>query len=186
MQCFTYNGWKAWGNTDGDISPRESEQFSISWKDFERLVLPKLTPADTVIFLSLSSPSHHHADSSSSEYFEYVDSLAHKVHEKGVALFAVEIKHQQQEREKGDDENSHHPAVLSSSLVRHLATFELPFLYILDGVPAFAEIALKWVLNSLTTSAHILAGKVFKNRMIGTLPLIFPFRTSFSFFVFRS
>ena len=169
MQCFTYNGWKAWGNNDGDISPRESEQFSISWKDFERLALPKLTPADTVIFLSLSSPSHHHADSS--EYSEYVDSLAHKVHEKGVALFAVEIEHQQQEREKGYDENSHHhPAVLSSSLVRHLATFELPFLYILDGVPAFAEIALKWVLNSLTTSAHILAGKVFKNRMIGTLP----------------
>jgi hypothetical protein len=38
--------------------------------------------------------------------------------------------------------------------------------HICPNLPCLAEISLKWVLNAITTGAHVLKGKVFKNSMI--------------------
>ncbi len=57
-------------------------------------------------------------------------------------------------------------------MIRLFASVELDWLYVLPGMAALAELSLKCALNTITTCAHIFAGKVYKNRMIGTVPFL--------------
>jgi len=42
----------------------------------------------------------------------------------------------------------------------------LPYHLMLSGLPSLLEISCKWILNVVSTGAHVLKGKVYRNRMI--------------------
>jgi hypothetical protein len=42
----------------------------------------------------------------------------------------------------------------------------LTYHFLMESYPAFVELSAKLILNAISTGAHILRGKVFKNRMI--------------------
>lgn len=42
----------------------------------------------------------------------------------------------------------------------------LPSEFLLSGMPSFMELSVKYVLNAISTGAHVLKGKIFRNLMI--------------------
>lgn len=54
----------------------------------------------------------------------------------------------------------------AAHILRPLLAPSLPSTLIDVFLGWLCEVALKWVLNAITTGAHVLKGKVLKNRMI--------------------
>ncbi|XP_046887450.1 glucokinase regulatory protein isoform X2 [Hypomesus transpacificus] len=142
IRGFLSGGYEDMGNTEGPLSSL-GPQFGISHKDFVRLVLPTLTDQDTVVLLC------SHSDDAVG-----VETMARRVRDRTSSLHV--LYHGQENGTVPDNLRSLCSSTLNirwpgSSCGSSLHMWEL---------------STKLVLNAVSTGAHILRGKVYRNHMI--------------------
>ncbi|KAK5576205.1 hypothetical protein RB653_007346 [Dictyostelium firmibasis] len=140
-------GWEVMENRDGDLSS-VSEQYNISQSNFLETTLPNSTSNDTIV-ISISSTQEFNQFKS-----EILPSLNENFKNQSIHLICFI---NDQEFTNKDDQSLKNLNLIKISLTNN---------EILNGLPCFYEISLKWILNSLTTGGFVLAGKVYGNRMI--------------------
>ncbi|XP_067116782.1 glucokinase regulatory protein isoform X3 [Osmerus mordax] len=143
IRGFLSGGYEDMGNTEGPLSSL-GPQFCISHKDFVRLVLPTLTDQDTVVLLC------SHSDDAVG-----VETMAGRVRGRTSSLHV--LYHGQ--------ENGTVPDNLSS-LCSSTLHIRWPGSSCGSSLHMQWELSTKLVLNAVSTGAHILRGKVYRNLMI--------------------
>ncbi|XP_005810256.3 glucokinase regulatory protein isoform X2 [Xiphophorus maculatus] len=144
IRGFVSGGYKELGNNEGDLTLMGPE-FSISHDDFLDRVLPRLTDDDTVLLLY-----------SDSDDVDEVAKLAHRVREKTPNIHAAYHQTDGGTAAQQDDINK-----LCSSTINFTWSQETP-----KRLQHMRELSTKLLLNAVSTGAHILKGKVFKNYMV--------------------
>ena len=139
VRGFIENGWHSLLQDDEDLSSR-GPQFQISLTDFRKNILPAAQAPGLVVGIL--------EDGRGPEVLRLLKESAAK----GVSTALLTFSPSEE-----------FAAKKSKTLV---LTPRLKIHSILPGVPSYAEFSTKLVLNALTTGAHILAGKVYSNRMI--------------------
>ena len=140
VRGYLEGGWNGLLGGDADYS-NNGPNFQISLDDFRAQALPTLSKTDLVVFLGA---------------FDGRDALVEKVHGAGARTAAVVI-----------------PQVGRPPAVELLVTIAPPLSSLMaspgaettlfEGPP---QLAIKLILNALTTGAHVLKGKVYRNRMV--------------------
>jgi N-acetylmuramic acid 6-phosphate (MurNAc-6-P) etherase len=140
VRGYLEGGWAGLLDSGADYSDRGAH-FQIGIVDFKNQTLPTLGKNDLVVFLGP---------------FEGRDDLVEQIHEKGARTGAVVM-----------------PQVGSAPAVELVVPITPPLTSINagpGGEPVLFEgppqLAIKLILNALTTGAHVLNGKVYGNRMI--------------------
>jgi N-acetylmuramic acid 6-phosphate (MurNAc-6-P) etherase len=140
VRGYLEGGWAGLLDSGADYSDRGAH-FQIGIKDFRAQALPTLGKNDLVVFLGP---------------FDGRDELVEEVHGKGARTGAVVM-----------------PQVGNEPAVEFVVPITPPLTSInagLDGEPVLFEgppqLAIKLVINALTTGAYVLNGKVYGNRMI--------------------
>ncbi|XP_036398116.1 glucokinase regulatory protein [Megalops cyprinoides] len=145
---FINDGYSEMSNKEGDLSSLGPE-FHISHKDFVSTVLPNVTQSDTVIFV-----------------FTLEDDLD------AAGTLAAQVK------EKTSDVHAVAHAFGSCTSLQNNEKIKDVFGTVLnvtwpcpeqDGsyfVKLQAELSTKWILNAISTGAHILKGKIYLNYMM--------------------
>jgi len=137
VQGFLEGGWNSFlGENKDDGYLGPEHRFKLD--DFCRHIVPRLAPDDLVIGLCDGNQT------------EWVDPYLGLVIPKGAAAVKIVIR---RSGENIDQSNA--------SLDIQLEQDEL-----IPNYLAFSELALKLIINALSTGANILAGKVYENRMI--------------------
>lgn len=137
VRGYLPNGWQELLNSEKDLSSRGKE-YQISLDDFTRDKLPHLTPEDLVIILGKEQNIESWGD-----LLERIKAMEAKL-----------------------------GAVLINPIYASFPGFDAVVKLRLDptGLVIYnemlAEYATKLVLNAITTGSHILAGKIYQNRMI--------------------
>ncbi|XP_043965922.1 glucokinase regulatory protein isoform X1 [Gambusia affinis] len=144
IRGFVSGGYKELGNNEGDLTLMGPE-FSISHDDFLDRVLPRLTDDDTVLLLY-----------SDSDDVDEVAKLARRVREKTSNIHAAYHQTDGATAAQHDDINK-----LCSSTINFTWPQETP-----KRLQYMRELSTKLLLNAVSTGAHTLKGKVFKNYMI--------------------
>lgn len=141
VRGYLENGWKGLLGADGADYSDRGGSFQISLDDFRTQALPGLNKHDLVIFLG---------------DFEGRDELVEEIHGAGARTGAIVI-----------------PQVTSTPAVELPVTIAPPLTSISSGHDGQAmlfegppQLAIKLILNAITTGAFLLNGKVFGNRMI--------------------
>lgn len=137
VRGFLPGGWRTLLGAGRDLSDRGSA-YRISLEDFERDKLPRLTRDDLVVGLGCGSPDPR------------VLNLLRRSRRAGAAVAMVQTGASRAPR---------------LSLDACVEIRGVP-VTVLRGAPVFEEYATKHVLNALTTGAHVLCGKVYRNRMV--------------------
>uniref|UniRef100_A0A3P9I7Q3 Glucokinase regulator n=1 Tax=Oryzias latipes TaxID=8090 RepID=A0A3P9I7Q3_ORYLA len=148
IRGFIRGGYKDLNNNEGPLSSLGPE-FCIGHKDFLQDVLPGLTNKDTVLLIYSQSDDLHE-----------VLNLGRRVREKTSNLHAV--------HHRTDSDSAEAPQQIS---INELCSSTLDFLWcgITPASGSFLhqwELSTKLVLNAVSTGAHILKGKVYRNHMI--------------------
>ncbi|XP_076834554.1 glucokinase regulatory protein [Brachyhypopomus gauderio] len=146
IRGFISNGFSEMKNTEGDLSPL-GEEFIIGHEDFVNTVLPSLSTKDMVIFLFTVNDD-----------LNKVSELARCVRQNTTNLHA--LAHDLQELCI--------PAFMQSMFTTIL-TFTWPSSLHEQNTVRMKqhwELSTKWCLNAISTGAHILKGKVYRNYMI--------------------
>ena len=142
IRGFVLGGFSVFQNNEGDISA-SSPYCRISTDDFLKEILPNLSHNDLVVFIGQEI---YHSMRSSFESFPC-----------RIAFMLFDSL---------DKELPQSEKILKIHLVTHLLK-DLPFgLTNRTFKLLLQEIASKWALNSISTGAHILKGKVLNNVMI--------------------
>ncbi|KAK3607530.1 hypothetical protein CHS0354_025783 [Potamilus streckersoni] len=136
VRGFIASGYNFLRNKEGDLSSN-GKYFRISINDFEKDILPSLKDRDLVICLNTAKSLPSLAGLKESRC-------------KRVMLTFTELP---------DEQLSKFDFVISLCLPIGDATLE-------PWQQLHREIATKWVLNAVTTGAHVLKGKVFQNIMV--------------------
>jgi len=156
VRGFLQGGYNTLDNKEGELLLDGSRKLCISLEDFQSNVLPELTLHDTVVFIC--------SDSKEIEKIRVVINLmdekgAHAIgiiSEKEVALSTlfteclVPVITSNLSGQKNLFEEFHSMSVLFADFLKE----------------CFVEISVKWILNAVSTGAHVLKGKVFRNFMI--------------------
>ncbi|KAL6059149.1 Glucokinase regulator, variant 2 [Balamuthia mandrillaris] len=155
--CFLKEGWNGISNKKERRGAEEQEAMKNlpvprSLEEFRREVMPHLTPYDTVVILRLILENEE-VGTKDEEMNQFQEELQAKTPE---GVFFIRVLPSQKE---DDEENKQERGLIEIRLGR---------MELLPGLPVFAELAIKWTLNALSTSAFIGFGKVYRNCMIGT------------------
>ncbi|XP_024149971.2 glucokinase regulatory protein [Oryzias melastigma] len=146
IRGFIRGGYKDLNNNEGPLSSLGPD-FCIAHEDFLHQVLPSLTDRDTVLLIYTQSDDLHE-----------VVNLGRKVREKTSNIHAVHHRTDSVE-------------ALQQVSINELCSSTLDFLW-RGSTPASGsffhqwELSTKLVLNAVSTGAHILKGKIYRNHMI--------------------
>ncbi|KAI6651985.1 Glucokinase regulatory protein-like [Oopsacas minuta] len=154
IRGFLYNAYDALCNIEGDLEAKFGDLYAISWNRFE-LLFSSLNQCDTVILLI-----------SESDNLEYTKRVINEVKKLPCTMFGI-IKEMSGNKPLIDlfdncIEILNPKNLLSSSEILNVT-----------GIDFYEEIILKWILNTITTGAHILQGKILENYMIDVQPTNF-------------
>jgi protein O-GlcNAcase/histone acetyltransferase len=167
MRGFTCGGWRSMLSATSPVPTVTSPDVpvfmgQISSDDFLKDILPNLSSADCVIFLS-SSPN---IDENSQNVAEAERVLQATVASKASRKFSVVVV------EFVDSVNSNHgsygDAVDVNVQVRLPYSHALSYGYLFPRplVPTYVEMACKWLLNCITTNTQVGKGVVVGNTMV--------------------
>ncbi|XP_071119150.1 glucokinase regulatory protein-like [Haliotis cracherodii] len=145
VRGFVATGFDFLKNNDGDISD-QGKHFRISLANFQQEVAPTVTSDDLVVVLTQDTSS-----------FPCVEGLPCRTACVIVGREQAQVNPVQLEQFAAVVQVS----LPSMSLVRVVGETVVAEFWQL-----YREIATKWVLNAVTTGAHILKGKVFQNNMV--------------------
>ena len=137
VRGFVIGGWKSILGKGKDLSD-EGEFYRISVVDFIKDILPKLSKKDIVIAIGCKTIPKKLRD------------LIRISSEKGAQTGVIAVNGNPATLEK-----------LADSVCPSIPVAEL-----IEGIPSYAVYATKLCLNAITTGGHILAGKIYQNRMI--------------------
>ena len=151
VRCFLKGGYELLRNVHGDLSS-EGEKLKIGFDYFMEERCAKVSRDDTVIFI---------VQELSSEQISELHRIATKVGRQtsNVAIIAINTNDNWQREEY----------ILGNPLTIHIALSDIKKSSIIHNkflVQCTTEVSLKWVINAVSTGAHILKGKVCKNSMI--------------------
>lgn len=153
VRGFIEEGYSTLNNREGELMLTESKKLCISLEDFQSNFLPELTLHDTVVFILPDN-----------KVFQEVTQLIHLIKEKGTQLIGIIFQkeselsnlfksciHVEGNHSSGclNEEGSSTPILLTDFLNQCLQ-----------------EISIKWILNAISTGAHVLKGKVLRGLMI--------------------
>lgn len=164
MRGFVVGGWETMKNVEGDMTKHTQDpHYRIGAEQFADEIAQSLTSRDFLLFL--------HAEGQRSDRMLDIARKAVANSKNSALQFGV----LSWERRTAQGINSSRPSdtarfigslsSLSSSAVK-TCSIAIPQFDLLPGFPALLEISVKWVLNTVSLGAHVLRGKVFKNRMI--------------------
>lgn len=190
IRAFVPSGWSAMANYEGDMSSH-GPYYQISDLDFEKSVVPDLKSNDLIIVFhsdhmrpntcqeALSAPStlerliKKAKEACPTVKFGLVswsDSMTHQprlvdaIMTQSNTTFHREEKKQESDQMTRKSEMENWDTLSSSQLA--LVSIKIPERELIRGLMSPLEISAKWVLNAISTGAHILKGKVWSNRMI--------------------
>ena len=151
VRCFLKGGYELLRNVQGDLSAG-GEKLKIGFEYFRKERCAKVSRDDTVIFI---------LPELSSEQISELHLISNQVrmHTSNLAIIAINTNINWQKEEY----------TLGKPLIIHIALPNLKTSSIIYNkflVQCTTEVSLKWVINAVSTGAHILKGKVFKNSMI--------------------
>ncbi|XP_029452225.1 glucokinase regulatory protein isoform X2 [Rhinatrema bivittatum] len=144
---FIAGGYNGMVNKEGDLTALGAE-FAISHEDFMKNILPSLSEMDTVLFIFTLD-----------DELPEIEKLAALVKEKTSNFHAV----------------SHATAgqylpTSTKKLFPNIINITWPILFLeYEGnfIQSFQrELSTKWILNTISTGAHVLKGKIYRNYMI--------------------
>ena len=152
VRGFLQGGYGTLKNKEGELVVDTSNKLLISVEDFECKFMPKLTTCDTVVFICPDVKD-----------LQEVKRISHLIDDKGALTIGIVC-------EKEKLLNNLFKSVI---YIKELSTHEK----LLDGLlinPEFihfvkeclAEMSIKWILNAISTGAHVLKGKVVGSFMI--------------------
>ncbi|GAB4324165.1 MAG: hypothetical protein Kow0059_19670 [Candidatus Sumerlaeia bacterium] len=167
VRGFVEGGWKTLENTGGDLSP-EGPLYQISIEDFRRSLLPGVNENDLIVFL------HDAADQQPLPREIAETALARNTR---LACVIINVTGRVPAESSRPSSSGHTPVETAAGgrfeadgvfrMCTHRVLIHASNIVSgLCGVRPFSELACKWVLNAITTGAHVLKGKVFQNRMI--------------------
>eukprot|EP00039_Didymoeca_costata_P030658 m.30768 g.30768 ORF g.30768 m.30768 type:complete len:579 (-) comp8236_c0_seq4:31-1767(-) len=144
VRAFVQEGWDCFDNNEGSLS-EVGDLFRLSLQDFEKEIIPKLTKNDTVILVNMRV----------AEAAPVLKTL--EATEVNLGTICVASKNMDSSKWfKGN-----------ARITRYCcAEVDLECSEFFPDVPFLAELATKFVLNSITTAANVLKGSVFGNSMI--------------------
>ncbi|CAG2257794.1 unnamed protein product [Mytilus edulis] len=142
IRGFVDSGYKLLNNQEGDLSPM-GKYYRISIEEFQSDVLPSLKESDLVILLMKD------------ESCAVADILSNSTCKKACICFNSEEKIQQDRLD----------CIVSVDLYS-LTTEPLGDQHYKSWAQLYKELSTKWILNAVTTGAHILKGKVYQNIMV--------------------
>jgi hypothetical protein len=163
MRGFVVGGWETMRNVEGDMTKHTADpHYRIGAEQFAEETSSSLTSKDLLLFIHtegqridrlLSIARKSVANSKNRDLQFAVLSWGHRK-PSGVA-------------DQSSDLSTFVQALqdLSTAPVK-MTRVCIPNFNLLPGLPSLVEISVKWVLNSISLGAHILRGKVFRNRMI--------------------
>ena len=154
VRCFLETGYELLRNPEGDLSCH-GEKLEISFDHFINMRCEELSKDDTVIFI---------VSNLSPEQKIKLDRIANAVKNQlsNLAIIAINTTNSEIRQIQDKLGHPHTVHVVLPSLDRYALSYNRhKFLetYV-------AEVSLKWVINAVSTGAHILKGKVYKNYMI--------------------
>uniref|UniRef100_A0A4W3HZK7 Glucokinase regulatory protein n=1 Tax=Callorhinchus milii TaxID=7868 RepID=A0A4W3HZK7_CALMI len=147
VRGFVNNGFEEMANNNGDLSSLGPE-FAISHEYFLKTVLPTIQENDTVVFIftldddlkEIEKIAWQVKASTTNLYAMWHSTTEHQVPQQLEEIFSVAI-------------NVTWPKLLSEDQGSYIQRFQY-------------ELSTKWVLNAISTGAHVLKGKVYYNHMI--------------------
>lgn len=147
LRGFISTGYSGMQNKEGDLTSLGPE-FAISHEDFVKNGLPSMTETDTVVF-----------NFTLDDDLASVEKLTLLVKEKTSNVQAISHA----------TAGQYLPATIKK-LFPSIISITWPILF-LEYEGAFIqkfqrELSTKWILNTVTTGAHVLKGKVFRNYMV--------------------
>uniref|UniRef100_A0A4W3I2P2 Glucokinase regulatory protein n=1 Tax=Callorhinchus milii TaxID=7868 RepID=A0A4W3I2P2_CALMI len=146
VRGFVNNGFEEMANNNGDLSSLGPE-FAISHEYFLKTVLPTIQENDTVVFIFTLDASYLNNHACLSVVWQQICT-------KRIFLYNVSVNLQQQLEEIFSVAiNVTWPKLLSEDQGSYIQRFQY-------------ELSTKWVLNAISTGAHVLKGKVYYNHMI--------------------
>jgi N-acetylmuramic acid 6-phosphate (MurNAc-6-P) etherase len=151
VRGFVPSGWSTMGNLEGDMSAH-GVNYQISDLDFESNVLPQLTEKDTLVIFHLEGQDHSR-----------LASLLNKSRSSAPGLKVALVSWS---RDMKTGAGLLEAAKKTGFGITVEIAVSLPSFEILPGLVAPVEISAKWILNAISTGAHIMKGKVWSNRMI--------------------
>ncbi len=137
VRGFVGGGWETLLGSGADLSD-QGEWYRIGLDEFASHLLPKTTASDLVVGLGIERMGPE------------VLSLLERAYSQGAKTAAIVV-----------NAGEALPSWLNIAVKPEVGSTGP-----VDGLPAYAEYALKLALNALTTGGHVLAGKVYGNRMI--------------------
>ncbi len=153
VRCFLKSGYEILNNTHGDLSS-QGDKLEIGFDYFIEKRCPTLSKNDTVIFIVRDLAS---------EQKQELGRIAELVKSRKASLAIIAIS--------TNDSNLQLQDILGNILTIHIVlpsiskeeSSNIQYKFLDQST---AEVSLKWVINAVSTGAHILKGKVFKNCMI--------------------
>ncbi|MCX7765145.1 MAG: hypothetical protein N2246_00340, partial [Candidatus Sumerlaeia bacterium] len=148
VRGFIKDGWN-WMLAGGDDSElvNAGPSYRINLKEFEQHKLPHLSSGDLVIALALNYKTLQ-------GLLTYLKRSRLQGAKTGVILIA------------GAKERISRMKLKLEKFCDVLIVPELTYTGLIRGYEFFGQVAMKWVLNAITTGAHIFSGKIYQNRMI--------------------
>ena len=157
VRGFLQGGYNMLNNKEGELLLDGSSKLEISLDDFQSNFLPELTFHDTVIFIC-----------SDSKEIKNIRAITNLIEEKGAHAIGIIPE---KEVELSALFTKCLVPVITSNLIEHKNLFDEfhhPMSVIFTDFLklCFVEISVKWILNAISTGAHVLKGKVLRNFLI--------------------
>ncbi|XP_068135923.1 glucokinase regulatory protein [Hyperolius riggenbachi] len=144
VRSFIHGGYRTLENKEGDLSSLGAA-FAISHEDFVKNVLPSVSEVDTVLFLFTQ-------DDEVSE----VEKMVEMVKEKTSNIHA--ISHATAGQYLPDSTKKIIPNIMSITWPILFLEYEGAFIQKFQR-----ELSSKWILNTVTSGAHVLKGRIYRN-----------------------
>ncbi|XP_038655879.1 glucokinase regulatory protein isoform X2 [Scyliorhinus canicula] len=148
VRGFINNGFKEMANNDGDMSTQGPE-FAISHEDFLKIVLPTIHTNDTIVFIFTLDEGE----------VSEIEKIAHQIKVSTDNLFA--ISHGTVWQHMPKELKELFSITISVTWPVTLSNYEGCYIQMFQR-----ELSTKWILNAISTGAHVLKGKVYYNYMI--------------------
>ncbi|XP_053565412.1 glucokinase regulatory protein isoform X2 [Bombina bombina] len=147
VRGFISGGYQTMENKEGDLTS-EGPEFAVSHEDFVKSVLPSLSETDTVLFIFT-------LDDELSE----VEKLVTLVKDKTSNIHA--ISHATAGQYLPNPTKKIIPNIIGITWPILFLEYEGAFIQMFQR-----ELSTKWILNTITSGAHVLRGKVYRNLMV--------------------
>ena len=156
VRGFLKGGYNTLNNKEGKLLLDGSNKLDISLEDFQSNFLPELALHDTVVFIC-----------SDGKEIEEIRRVINLIKEKGAHAIGI-IPEREVELS----------ALFSKCLVPVITSHSTGYKILFEGFhpmsvlftdflkQCLVEISVKWILNAISTGAHVLKGKVLRNFMI--------------------